>query len=306
MSKTAIVTDGVNDLSEEMIKEYDIITVPMRIFFGDEEFNIWHNDKCNISIEDFTARISKSSKGSLPRTSLPKLSDRTSLPKLSEFSKAFDEALEKADSVIVVLISSGLSGTVQAVQTLIDNYYQGKDITIFDSQHTMIGTGIQALEAAKMAKQGNTKEEILGRLEAINPRVRTIMIMNDLNFLYKGGRIGRAKKLMASALNVIPVVQMKDGIIHPIGSFKGEKNLTEQLKSFCLRILEQNETNDIFLYHLNQENVTGEVYNAMIESNGNDVRVHHSTAGAILGVYAGPKTICMSYIGNFNEKWLVK
>ncbi len=297
MSKTAIVTDGVNDLSEEMINEYDIITVPMRIFFGDEEFNIWHNDKCNISIEDFTARITKSSKGSLPRTSLPKL---------SEFSKAFDEALEKADSVIVVLISSGLSGTVQAVQTLIDNYYQGKDITIFDSLHTMIGTGIQALEAAKMAKQGHTKEEILGRLEAINPRVRTIMFMNDLDFLYKGGRIGRAKKLMASALNVIPVVQMKDGIIHPIGSFKGEKNLTEQLKSFCLRILEQNETNDIFLYHLNQENVTGEVYTAMIESNGNDVRVHHSTAGAILGVYAGPKTICLSYIGNFDEKWLVK
>ncbi len=297
MSKTAIVTDGVNDLSEEMIKEYDIITVPMRIFFGDEEFNIWHNDKCNISIEDFTTRISKSSKGSLPRTSLPKL---------SEFSKAFDEALGKADSVIVVLISSGLSGTVQAVQTLIDNYYQGKDITIFDSLHTMIGTGIQALEAAKMAKQGHTKEEILGRLEAINPRVRTIMFMNDLNFLYKGGRIGRAKKLMASALNVIPVVQMKDGIIHPIGSFKGEKNLTEQLKSFCLRILEQNETNDIFLYHLNQENVTGEVYTAMTESNGNDVRVHHSTAGAILGVYAGPKTICLSYIGNFDEKWLVK
>ncbi|MHA1462275.1 MAG: DegV family protein [Candidatus Heimdallarchaeota archaeon] len=297
MSKTAIVTDGVNDLSEEMIKEYDIITVPMRIFFGDEEFNIWHNDKCNISIEDFTARMSKSSKGSLPRTSLPKL---------SEFSKAFDEALEKADSVIVVLISSGLSGTVQAVQTLIDNYYQGKDITIFDSLHTMIGTGIQALEAAKMAKQGHTKEEILGRLEAINPRVRTIMFMNDLDFLYKGGRIGRAKKLMVSALNVIPVVQMKDGIIYPIGSFKGEKNLTEQLKSFCLRILEQNETNDIFLYHLNQENVTGEIYTAMTESNGNDVRVHHSTAGAILGVYAGPKTICLSYIGNFDEKWLVK
>ncbi len=296
MSKTAIITDGVNDLSEEMIKEYDIITVPMRMFFGDEEFNIWHKDKCDISVEDFTARLLKSSKGSLPRTSLPKL---------SEFSKAFDEALEKADSVIVVLISSGLSGTVQAVQTLIDNYYQGKDITIFDSQHTMIGTGIQALEAAKMAKQGNTKEEILGRLEAINPRVRTIMIMNDLNFLYKGGRIGRAKKLMASALNVIPVVHMKDGIIHPIGSFKGEKSLTEQLKSFCLRILEQNETNDIFLYQLNQEKITSEVYKAMVEANGNGVSVHHSTAGAILGVYTGPKTICLSYIGNFCPSWLV-
>lgn len=297
MSKVAIVTDGVNDLSEQMIKEYDIISVPMRIFFGDEEFNIWHNDKCTISLEDFTARVSKGSKGPHPRTSLPKL---------SEFSKAFDEALEKADSVIAILMSSGLSGTVQATQTLIDNNYQGKDITIFDSLHTMSGTGIQALEAAKMAKQGNTKEEILGRLESINPRVRTIMVMNDLNFLYKGGRIGRAKKLMASALNVIPVVQMKDGVIHPIGSFKGEKNLTEQLKSFCSKILEQNETNDIFLYQINQENVTSEVYKAMSEANGNGVRIHHSTAGAILGVYAGPKTICLSYIGNFDEKWLVK
>ena len=296
MAKVAIVTDGVNDLSGDMIKNYDIMSVPMQIIVGEEVHKIWHNDKCTIGLNEFSNILKNSSKNELPKTSLPTMGD---------FSKVFEQALEKADSIIAILMSSGLSGTVPAAQKLVDNYFKDKDITIFDSKHTMTGVGIQALEAAKMEKEGKTKEQILNRLESINPRVRTLFVMNDLNFLYKGGRIGRAKKLMASAFGVIPLVQMKDGIIDSVGAFKGQKNLTEQLKNFGNRILEHCETGDIFLNHINHHEVTQEVYDSMRANNNNGVQVHYNESGAILGVYSGPKTICISYIGNFDEKWIV-
>ncbi len=295
MRKVAIVGDGVCDLSQATIDEYEISTIPYRIFFGDEVYRIWHNEKNTLSVDEFVAKLAKSTKETFPKTSMPSP---------GEIAAAFDEALKVADTLIVILLSTGLSGVVQAARTVVNTKYPDKDITIFDSKHTMVGTGIQVLEAAKMAKEGKSKEEILNRLESINPRVRTIFVMNDLDYLYKGGRIGRAKKLMASAFNVIPVVQMKDAVITPVGSFKGSKKLTEGLKVFGKKILEHCETNDVFITHINHQETAQEVYNVMNENNSDGVQIHYSLAGTILGVYAGPKTICISYIGNWDEKWL--
>jgi len=296
-NKVTIVADGVCDLSQAQIDEYDITTIPYRIIFGEEVYRIWHNEKNTLSLAEFETKLANSTKETFPKTSLPS-------PR--EFKEGFEEAPKKADSVIAILLTSGMSGAVQTAQRVVDEYFPDKDITIFDSKHTMVGTGIQVLEAAKMMKAGKSKKEILDRLESINPRVRTIFVMDDLNYLYKGGRIGRAKKLMASAFNVIPSVQMKDGIINPLGSFKGNKNLKEKLKSFCVRIMEQCETNDFFLTHINHSEITQEIYDAMNEVNNGDLNIHYMEAGTILGVYAGPKTICFSYIGNFDEDWLFK
>ena len=295
MVKTAILTDGINDLSQEIIDDYEITTIPYRIFIDEEMYQIWHNEKCTISLDDFCVKLKACSKDNLPRTSLP-------TPK--EFHDGFDAALAKSSSVLAIFQSGKMSGTIQTAHGITANGYKGKDIDIFDSQKIMTGSGIQVLEAAKMAKQGNSKKEILDRLEAINPRVRTILIMNDLNYLYKKGRIGRAKRLLGSALNMIPAIHIDDGEPDALGTFKGEQNLTKQLKEFCTRILSHCETNDIFLTHINQHEITGEVFDAMMDANEKDVTIHYKEAGPIMGVYTGPKAICISYIGNWDPKWL--
>ena len=191
-------------------------------------------------------------------------------------------------------------------QTPLPKTCLNKDITVFDSKQTMSGVGIQALEAAKMAKAGKSKKEILDRLESLNPRVRTIFAMNDLNYLYKGGRIGRAKKLLGSAFNVIPSVHLKDGIMNPLVTFKGNEALKKQMKAFCAKIIEQCETRDIILTHIGHHEITQLLYETMLEANGNGVYIHYSEASPIMGVYSGPKTICISYIGNFDKDWLAK
>ena len=292
-----IITDGVNDLSQKLIEKYDILTIPYRFFFGEETYRIWNNDKCTISLADFCTKLEQCSKDNLPHTSIPSP---------GEFHAIFEEALDKAESVIAIFQASEMAGTIQSAQNIANNGFKHDDITIFDTKRIMTGVGIQVLEAAKMAHAGKSKEEILQRLESINPRVRTFLIMNDLKYLYNRGRIGRAKKLLGTALNMIPSIIIDDGIPTPLGTFKGIKNLTNQLKLFSTRMIEQCETNDVFLSHINHHEVTQEIYEAMMESNINEVNIHYQESGPIMGVYSGPKAICISYIGNWNEKWLIR
>ncbi|MGC9777854.1 MAG: DegV family protein [Candidatus Heimdallarchaeota archaeon] len=297
MNKVAIVTDGVCDISQAMIDEYDITSAPFRIFFGDEVYRTWYNEKSTISLEEFCSKLATTTKDNFPKTSIPSP---------GEIALAYEEALKKADSIIGIFLSAAMSGIVQAAQNAAKTIFPDKDITIFDSKHTMSGTGIQALEAAKMAKAGKSKEEILARLKSLNPRVRTIFVMNDLNYLYKGGRIGRAKKLLGSAFNVIPTVHMQDGIINPLKAFKGNNALSENLNAFCAKVMDHCETNDVIITHINHHEITQKMYKTMKETNSNGVNIHYSEASPIMGVYTGPKSICISYIGNFDKSWLMK
>jgi len=294
MQKVAIVTDGVCDLSQAIVNEYDLSIVPYRLFFGDETYRVWHNEKSTISLEEFCSKLKTVTKENFPRTSLPSPGD---------IAMAFEEALKKADSVIAIFLSAAMSGIIQTAITVARMKFPEKDITIFDSKHTMVGTGIQALEAAKMAKAGKSKEEILARLESLNPHVRTIFAMNDLSFLYKSGRIGRAKRLMGTALNVIPAVHFQEGTITSLKAFRGENGLAKGMTTFCAQILDHCETKDIFITHINHQKVAQKMVEVLKETNKNGVNIHFSEASPIMGVYTGPKAICISYIGDFDKNW---
>lgn len=296
MAKVAIVTDGVNDLSEEMIKEYDISVVPYRVIFGEEIYRVWSRDRYTLSTEDFVQKLSECTKQNLPHTSLPSP---------GEFVQVFEEALKKADSVIACLISQKLSGACQSAKRVVEAHFPDKDITVFDTAQTMAGTGILALEAARMAKNGETKEEILARLEALRDEVQFIMIIPDLEYFYLQGRIGRAKKLLGMAFNKIPVVNMKDGVINSVGSFSGKKHLVEQMKKFTQKVVKLAKTNDIFLSYVSLKEETDQIYET-IKAYGNGLTIHKYQSSSIIGVYTGFEVIAFCYIGEWNKEWLLK
>ncbi|MBN1330154.1 MAG: DegV family protein [Candidatus Heimdallarchaeota archaeon] len=295
MKKVAIVTDGVCDLSKEIIEEYGIITIPYRVIFGEDIYRVWHNGKYTISIGEFCDKLAKTTKENLPRTSIPSP---------GEFKEAFDEAFKQAESVIAIILTSKMSGAVQTAQTVINNFFKDKDIAVFDSLQTMTGTGILALEAAKLAKDGKTKQEILARLESISPRVRTILAMNDLDYLEKQGRLGPIQNIREKNPAVIPVIHLKDGILQPLTIFQNEADMITRLQVFAEKIIEQNETGEIFLTHINHHQSSKVMYDILIKDETLGRRVHYYEANAILGVYSGPHTICISYIGNFDKDWL--
>ncbi|NHJ48985.1 MAG: DegV family protein [Asgard group archaeon] len=295
MKKVAIVTDGVCDLTKDMVEKYKIVTVPYRIIFDEDVYRIWHNENSSISLAEFNDRIGSVTKDNLPRTSLPSP---------GEFKQGFDEALENADSVIAVILTSGMSGAVQTAQSVVSNEFPDKDVAVFDSQQTMTGTGIQALVAARMAADGKSKKEILEKLEKLKPKVRTLFAMNDLDYLEKQGRLGPIQNTKDAT--AIPLIHMKDGILQPLGIYKDEADLIEQMSAFGKQIMKNSEINDVFLTHINHPDASKQIYDAMKENNPNGINIHYYEAGAILGVYSGPKTISIGYIGDFDRSWVMK
>ena len=295
MSKITIVTDGVCDLSNEVIEKYNIVTVPYRIFFGEEVFRIWYADKSTLSLADYCEKLKTVTKENFPRTSVPSP---------GEFQKTFEEAFTKSDTVIAVLLTSGMSGTVQAATGVANNVFADKDLTIFDSLHTMTGVGNQAIEAAKMAYAGKSKEEILKRLEAIRDKTRYILATADLNFLEKQGRLGPIEKVRDQNPDVIPTIHEKDGILQPLTMFTNEENLVQRMSAFAEKIAGLTETEDIFLTHINMHDAAEKVYEVLKKHKKESTKIHYYEAGTILGVYAGPRCFSLSYVGDFETEWL--
>lgn len=295
MSKITIVTDGVCDLSNEMIEKYDIVTVPYRILFGEEIYRIWYNDKTTLSLADYCEKLKTVTKENFPHTSIPSP---------GEFQKTFEEAFKKSDTVIAVLLTSGMSGTVQAALGVAKDFFEGKDLTVFDSLHTMTGVGNQALEAAKMAHAGKSKEEILARLEAIRDKTRYVLATADLNFLEKQGRLGPIEKIRDQNPDVIPTIHEKDGILQPLTMFQNEADLTKRMSAFAEKIAGLAETDDIFLTHINMHAAAEKVFEILNKNKKEGTKIHYYEAGTILGVYAGPRCFSLSYIGDFEKEWL--
>jgi DegV family protein with EDD domain len=295
MGKPTLITDGASDLSRDIIEEYGITIIPYRIFFGDEEYKCWHHGNASISIEEIRTKLVNCPDEKFPRTSIPTL---------KEYHAAFDEALEKSETIIAIFLSSKMSGAIQTANLVRNNGYRENDITIFDSLSVMSGSGIQVLEAAKLVKQNYSKEEIISRLEEINPKVRSLFVMDDLNYLYRNGRIGRAKKFMATTFNMTPTVYLKEGIIHPLKAFKGYSKLKDGLKAYCEKIMLECETNEIFLTHINHHELAQELYATLQEANPNGINIHFRDAAPIMGIHAGPKSLGISYIGDWDKSWV--
>ncbi|TET29814.1 MAG: DegV family protein [Candidatus Heimdallarchaeota archaeon] len=295
MSKITIVTAGLSELTKDLIEQYNVVTVPYRIIFGDEAFYIKNNNEVELTTEEFCEKLKTVTKDNFPRTSVPSPGD---------YSKAIDEAFEKSDSVIAITLTSGMSGAYQAANGVVESLYKDKDITVFDSLHTMTGVGIQALEAAKMAQNGESKEEILKKLETIRPKTRNIFAMKDLDFLEKQGRLGPIEQIRDKNPEVIPVIQTAEGILKPLTIFNNAQDLIDRMSAFAKKICEVNETDDIFLSHINNKKAADVIYKVLMDNKKESTTIHYSEACAILGAYTGPNTVSLSYVGAFESEWL--
>jgi len=295
MSKVTIVTAGLSDLTKDLIEKYEIVTVPYRIIFGDEAFYIKNNNEVELTTKEFCMKLKTVTKETFPRTSVPSPGD---------ISKAYDAALEKSDQVIAITLTSGMSGAYQAALNVVDSGYKNKNIAVFDSLHTMTGIANQALEAAKMAQKGESKENILKRLEEIRSKTRNLYAMKDLDFLEKQGRLGPIEKVRDKNPEVIPVIQTVGGILQPVTVFNNLQNLIDRMSAFAKKICEVNETDDIFLSHINNSEAAKVIYEVLMENKKENTTIHLIEACAILGAYSGPDTITISYVGDFESEWL--
>ena len=197
MARIRVVTDSACDLSAEMAAERGLTIVPLSIRFGTEEFV----DGSTLSTDEFWARCKAS-------TVLPE----TSAPSPGAFQEAFSAAADAGyDGVLCINLSSEVSATHQAAVAAARAVGDRIPVRTVDSRSLTMGLGLMALDTAEMASGGATLDELVDRVTDLIPRSRVYGVVDTLEHLEKGGRIGGARALLGSLLSIKPVVTLVDG-----------------------------------------------------------------------------------------------
>src|SRR5262252_6409568 len=200
MTRTGIVTDSTADLSAALLDKYRVAFVPLVVNWDNQTFR----DKIDLSTADFYHRLRTSK-------SLPK----TGAPSLASFEAAFREQLQQRDAVISVNLASKLSGTYAVARRAAESV-DPRRIHVVDSGSVSIGISWLVELAARLAQEGVEPAEIVDRVEAERARVRIHFVVDTLEFLQRGGRIGRAAALAGTLLSVKPILQVQDGEVVPV------------------------------------------------------------------------------------------
>ncbi|MBZ2020761.1 DegV family protein [Streptococcus sanguinis] len=211
MTNIKIVTDSSITIEPEVAKELDITIVPLSVMVD----GVVYSD-ADLEEGEFL-RLMKSSRN------LPK----TSQPPVGVFADVFERLAENGAQIISIHMSHALSGTVEAARQ--GATLANADVTVVDSSFTDQAMKFQVTEAAKLAKEGASLEEILTKIEEVKEKTELYIGLSTLENLVKGGRIGRVSGLISSLLNIRVIMQMKDHQLEPIVKGRGAKTFKKWL-----------------------------------------------------------------------------
>lgn len=196
-----IVTDSTADLPPEVAREWDICVVPLNVHFGEKTYK----DGVTISADEFYQKLAVADK--LPTTSQPSV---------GEFLDVYRNLLDQGHQVLSVHISAKLSGTLNSAYQARDALLGKGRIEIVDSLQASMSLGLIVLEAARVVKDGATMDEALERVQRAVAEIREFFMVDTLEYLEKGGRIGRAQAFLGGLLRIKPILAVKDGEVHPV------------------------------------------------------------------------------------------
>ena len=196
-----IVTDSSCDLPSGLIEQYGISVLPCYVVVDDQTFK----DGLEIQADDFYRRLLAD--GRTPTTAQPTPSD---------FQTVYRELVGQGDQIISIHVSSKLSGTLNSAQQAKASLNDGSAVEIIDSQLASIPLGLAVLDAAIMASKGGSVHDIAGQIRQRLSLHHGLFALDTLEYLQKGGRIGKARAFMGSVLHVKPILRLQDGEAHPV------------------------------------------------------------------------------------------
>ena len=209
-----VVTDSTADLPEALARELGITVVPLNVHFGDETLR----DGVDIAPDEFYRRLVASPR---PPT--------TSQPSVGLFLDTYSKLLDQGDEIVSIHVSSLVSGThnsaIQAVQEL----GPGRPIAVVDSLQASLSLGLPAIAAARAAQSGAGLDEVRSVAEGASSRARLFGLLETLEYLQRGGRIGRAQAWVGTLLRIKPLLTIEDGVAHPLERVRTRSKGVERL-----------------------------------------------------------------------------
>ncbi len=217
MARVAIVTDSTADLPAELRTAHNITVVPLNIHFDRHIFK----DQIDITTDAFFARLKTA-------TTLP----TTSQPSPGQFEEVFRSLAVDHDEIVTVLISSKLSGTVQSAMLAAGNVADLIPVEVVDSRNASLGLGFQVLAAVDLATKGLGAVEIAEQLRANVDAYSLVFFVDTLEYLQRGGRIGRAASLVGTLIRLKPMLRVDEGQVVPYERTRTRARAIEGLRTF--------------------------------------------------------------------------
>ncbi len=271
--RIAIVTDSTADLPPDTARELGITVIPLTVNFGLQQYQ----DGVDITSEDFYPMLAAS-------PTLP----TSSQPSPAEFQAVYERLLQEHDSIISIHISSGLSGTINAALTtkeMVDG-----DIHVVDSKSVSLGIGIIVLEAREMVEQGLGAAEIVARLEPVLKNTEVFFTLDTLEYLHKGGRIGKVAAVMGSLLNIKPIVRVVDGVYIPVAKVRRQEQALQEMVEQFKALASGREIKRLVVAHGAAEPAATRLASKLKETLGREPDLTMSV-GPVIGVHTGPGTV---------------
>jgi DegV family protein with EDD domain len=269
---TALVLDSTADFPDAPTRFPNMRVVPLYVRFGEESFR----DYVELDPHGFYTRLR--SAGELPTTSQPTPQD---------FADAYAE-LEGYERIYSLHISSKLSGTFGSASVAAAE--AGDRVRVVDTETASVGIAMLALEIQELLAAGTTDEEVERLVEEYREKAGIVFTVDTLEFLVKGGRIGRARALMGSLMNVKPILGFDDGEVVPLTRARGRaKALDEFRKRF--EAATTDGPVDVGIVHAEAEDAAEQVRQLVLAARPQAEVKLVTSLGAVVGTHGGPGTV---------------
>jgi DegV family protein with EDD domain len=274
-----IVTDSTADLPEDILKELDITVVSLHVLFGKHNYL----DRVDIGEDEFYRRLCDD-----------KENPTTTQPSPSEFAAVYSKLAANADGIISIHISGKLSGTPLSAQQGAKIAKTKCPIEVIDSGFVSTALGLITYKAAKLAKEGKGFKEIIDEVKRISADTHILVLFDTLEYLARGGRIGKGKSMRGSLLNVKPILTIKDGEFAPVSQTRSRSKGKTKLLDF---LKQSSNIKEVALAYSTTKDELDEIITE-IKATIKPETILIGRFSPVLGCHSGPGVIGVGYIEN--------
>ncbi len=269
------VTDSASDIPREVAQKLGINIVPLTVSFGKEVYR----DGVDLSAGEFYTKLAQS-----------KILPKTSQPPVANFIDIYKTLAQQDSEIISIHLSKKLSGTYNAALLAKEAVGKSCHIEIVDSESLSMGLGLTVISAAKAIRDGVSFKEALDIVRQNISRIHLLASFQTLEYVEKGGRLGKGKAILGTLLRVKPLITLREGEVQPFGMARTKMGALHRLYDFIRTLLHIRELSIMYTTGFEEVKILAKLLNPLFPQD----RIFVAQAGSILGTHTGPGTLAVA------------
>ncbi|MBQ8149394.1 MAG: DegV family protein [Clostridia bacterium] len=277
-----IISDSTCDLSQELLERYDIAVLPLQVTLGEESYE----DGVNITVDEIYRWADEN-----------KTTPKTAAPSIETATNVLRPWLDKGLELICFSVSESMSTSANVMRLAAKELKATDKVTVIDSQNLSTGSGLLVIEAAIMAQQGKTAEEITTYVKGLRPLVRASFVVDTLTYLHRGGRCSSVAALAGGMLKLHPKIVVSDGKMGVSKKYRGKMTrvLPEYVEDMKDELLAARKER-VFITHSGCDAETIQQVKTILESLNRFDEILITRAGSVISSHCGPGTLGVLFI----------